>query len=81
MQWQETCGFCANLSGREIWICCTHLRSLKEYVLMGMRAKSPIELASGAPGLGKESMSCGERMSGDALRANSAGMVGTSGTR
>lgn len=54
----------------------THLRSSKEYVLTGMRAKSPSGLGRGALGLGRVSMSCGERMSGEALRVNSVDIVG-----
>lgn len=57
----------------------THLRSSKEYVLTGMRARSPAGLGRGAPGLGRLSMSCGERTSSDALRANSEDIVGGGG--
>ena len=53
----------------------THLRSSKEYVLTGMRANSPAGLGRGAPGLGRASMSCGERMLGDALKVNSEDIV------
>ena len=45
-----------------------------------MRAKSPAGLGMGAPGLGRVSMSCGERISGDAFRENSADIVGSGAT-
>lgn len=44
-----------------------------------MRARSPAGLGRGAPGLGTDNMSCGERLSGEDLRANSAGMVVSEG--
>jgi hypothetical protein len=44
-----------------------------------MRAKSPAGLGMGALGLGRVSMSCGERISGDAFRENSADIVGSGG--
>ena len=46
----------------ENWICTTHLRSSKEYLLTAMRAKSLAGLGMGALGLGRASMSCGERI-------------------
>jgi len=83
---------------RDLWVLCevgriwvgrrtgsatTHLRSSKEYVLTGMSVKSPAGLGRGEPGLGRTSMSWGERILGEAVRVNSAGMVvsGTEGAK
>lgn len=63
-------------SQEENW---TYLRSSKEYLLTEMSAKSPPGFGRGALGLGRVNMSCGERMSGDDLRVNSAGMVVSGG--
>lgn len=81
--WLATCGFCAKWDGSEsdggARSATTHLRSSKEYVLMGTRARSPAGLERGAPGLGRDSISCGERTSGDTLRANSGDIVDNNG--